>query len=169
MLKDNLLKTQPRDEESMTLILTREVKADIAEEAEEEKHQEKREKDDEKFDKKKRREAAAGGRRKTRGSRVTRDKIRTTTIVERKQDKAVIETKRVEDEEFKKREKIKSVAHKRAGIEKKLEKPKDKKGDVFDWHRSVMIAWLKSRKRPVSGTKRALKKRVLYYMNREKV
>jgi hypothetical protein len=168
MLKDNLLRTQPRDEESMTLLLEREVKADVEEKKEEEKHQEKRKKEDEQFDKKKKKEVAAGRRRKTRGVSQSRQNIRDTVRVERQQDRNVVEAKRKEDEEFKKREKIKSVEHKRSEIEKKLEQKKksSKTVEVDDWDKKVMFAWLKARNKPTFGAKADLKRRIQYYLKR---
>jgi len=168
MLKDNLLKTQPRDEESMTLLLEREVKQGIEEEDEDEKHEEKRKQDDVKFKAKKQKEVAAGTRMKTRGGKVTAQKIRGTARIERKQDKNVIEAKRAEDEEFKKREKIKSVAHKRLEIKKKLlQKKKNVSTDVGDWDQQIMVAWLKARKKHTFGSKIVLKRRIQYFIKRD--
>jgi hypothetical protein len=168
MLKDNLLKTQPRDEESMTLLLEREVKADILEKEEEKKHQAKRKEDDEKFDKKKKREVAAGQRRKTRGVKGSRKDIRVTAKIEREQDKDVIESKRKEDEEFKQKQKIKSVEHKREIIKKKLMQKKKKPIEIEDWDKKVMKSWLKTRNKPYFGSKEVLKRRIQYFLKRGK-
>ena len=170
MLKDNLLKTQPRDEKSMTLLLEREVKADIVEESVEKKHQAKREKEYKEFEMKKRKEVAAGTRMKTRSGKGTRRGILAVARIERKQDKDVIEAKQKEDEEFKKREKIKSVEHKRLGIKKKLaQKLKNAPAEIDDWDKRVMVAWLKARKKPTFGGKEALKRRIQYLLKRKKV
>jgi hypothetical protein len=121
-----------------------------------------------KFEAKKQKEVAAGTRMKTRGGKVTAQKIRGTARIERKQDKAVIEAKRTEDEEFKKREKIKSVAHKRLEIKKKLlQKKKNVSTDVVDWDKQIMVAWLKARKKPTFGSKMVLKRRIQYFIKRD--
>jgi hypothetical protein len=107
---------------------------------------------------------------KTRGGRGTRRKILAVARLERKQDKDVIEAKRTEDEEFKKREKIKSVEHKRLEIKKKLaQKLKNAPAEIDDWGRRVMKAWLKARKKPTFGGKEALKHRIQYLLKRQKV
>jgi hypothetical protein len=170
MLKDSLLKTQPRDEESMTLVLEREVKGDIQEKKQEKKHVVKREKEYTEFEIKRKKEVAAGTRMKTRGGRGTRRKILAVARLERKQDKDVIGAKRTEDEEFKKREKIKSVEHKRLEIKKKLaQKLKNAPADIDDWDKRVMVAWLKARKKPTFGGKDTLKRRIQYLLRRQKV
>ena len=161
-LVESLLKTEPRDEKTDELILTREVKDDEDEKSADVKHEKKRDKEVAADNKRKDAEVAQGRRMRTRethqayGRHLTKDVLKyEKTGVE---DEIKVQRK---DEDGKEREKKRDV------IRKKL--VAKKKHKLADWTLQRLQSFAKVRNISVSGTKARLKARIrMYILNKRK-
>ena len=159
-LKDNLLKTQPRDEKSMVLVLERDVEYEIKEKEGEKAHALKREVEKIKDAIQQKLVAKQGGR-KLRPSKKTKQKIAATVEKGKILDKLINKLEEKDEKQKQDEQGIKSAAHKTLEIEKKVkQRLKQGKPSAISWSTKVMKAWLNTRGKPTHGTKEALKRRI---------
>jgi hypothetical protein len=156
-LIDSLWKTEPRDEKTAALLLTREVANELKAEEKEAAQKIKREKEVVADNARKEALVASGVMRRTRRGAQKAARARIKRMLQQEEDDIKKEIEEDRDDEDDEQEK-----KKRAMIKKKMQKKK--KQQLADWDLKQLQSFAKARKLTVSGTKEQLKRRIKLHM-----